>query len=91
MQRTKYGFVLNPIGGATIDNRRVVVITSNAEVQTVRERFATVVGRRKELFRAARLHGAGVTSKSHAEEWRLLVLFFAEKYISDTAVPKHLS
>jgi hypothetical protein len=55
----------------------------------VRERFATVVGRRKEMFRVMCLHGAGVTSKSHDEEWRLLVLFFAEKYISDTAVLKH--
>ena len=37
VQRIKYGFVLNPIGGATIDNHRVVGKASNAELQMVRE------------------------------------------------------
>ena len=78
-------FALHPIGGATIDNRRVVVITSNAEVQTVRERFATVVGRRKELFRAMRLHGADTTSKSRVGEWELLVTFRSRKVTFHTA------
>ena len=74
----------------TIDNHRVVAMTSDAEVQTVRERFATVVGRRRELLRAMRLHGIGVTSKSHAGEWFSLVTFSNEKVTLPygTAVPK---
>ena len=85
MQRTKYKFVLNPIGGATIDNRRVVGYASDAELQMVRERFAKTKGRRKELFRAMCLHGTGVTSKSHAEEWELLVTFRSRKVTFHTA------
>ena len=66
-------------------------MTSDAEVQTVRERFAKAEGRQKEMLRATRLHGADTTSKSRVGEWELLVTFRSRKVTLPygTAVPKH--